>query len=137
MARPKKPDFSNHAAKMEAAFKKYDYEAVEGLLYDLHETIEVPDGFDLPKEMRNDWEMVPREGGMLLRKNAAYRLKVHLALLPYRHPQLKSSESKEQHDYNITWTVKQFTVHAVAAPELGKAIDAPQVRMKELHEDGA
>ena len=139
MARPKKPDFSNHAAIVERAFTKYGYEGIDEILRNRAETIAVPAGYELPKDMRMDWELIPQPDGTgLVRHSASYKLKVDLALLPYRLPQLKSTESREQVDYNITWTVKQFTINAAVAPELGKAIDAPQVRqITNPNDDGA
>lgn len=136
MSRPKKPDFSNHAAKLQAIGVKRQFDPLEESIRQFQEEILVPaDQIKLiPKNMWERWDGIPQEDGSLrMVMQATKKADIAIRLMPYFYPQLKSSEHREQVDYQISWNIKSFTVNVVVAPSVGKSLDAPKV-VKEIED---
>lgn len=136
MARPKKPDFSNHALRIQETCKKFKYDPFERAILVAVETIPIPAGYKVPERMLARYDQIPNEDGssvLVLSKEKQADLAVKL--MPYCYPALRATESKEQVDYNITWQVKQFTINAVAAPAAPKPIDVEVKKIEDKDVD--
>jgi hypothetical protein len=111
MPRRKLPSNTNPNMAWEVC-QRYKLNPIEELVKEYLFRVRIPDGADsevVAKELKKyDVEWDDNGNPVALRRKADQRLAILNSLAEYVAPKLRSSETKEEKDYNITISIKTF-----------------------------